>query len=50
MKKTRSKETLINHCEYVPPAGFKAYAEPVYRGSTAIFKSLDEIWLDSIFK
>lgn len=43
MNKKRAKETLINHGDYVPPSGFKSYAEPVYRGSTVIFDSLEEM-------
>lgn len=43
MKRKLSKETLINHNSYIPPAGFRSYAEPVYRGSTVLFKNLKEL-------
>ena len=43
MKKSLSKETLINHCEYVAPEGFAAFPEPVYRASTVIFDSVEAL-------
>ncbi len=43
MKKTLSIETRINHNRYTPPEGFKSYAEPVYRGSTILFRNLTEL-------
>ncbi len=43
MKRKLSKETLINHCEYIPPSGFRSYAEPIYRGSTVLFRNLKEL-------
>ena len=43
MKRKLSKETLINHNSYIPPAGFRSYAEPVYRGSTVLFRNLKEL-------
>ena len=43
MKKTLSIETQINHSSYTPPEGFRSYAEPMYRGSTVLFKNLEEL-------
>lgn len=43
MKKTLSIETQINHNSYTPPEGFRSYAEPMYRGSTVLFKNLGEL-------
>ncbi len=43
MEKKLSIETRINHSDYVPPAGFRSYAEPMYRGSTVLFKNLKEL-------
>ena len=43
MKKTLSIETQINHSGYTPPEGFRSYAEPMYRGSTVLFKDLEEL-------
>lgn len=43
MSKPLSKETRINHSEYVAPDGFHAFPEPVYRASTVIFDSVEAL-------
>ncbi len=43
MAKKLSKQTLLNHSTYTPPAGFMSYSEPVYRASTVLFKNLEEL-------
>ncbi len=40
MNRPISKETRINHSEYVAPEGFQAFPEPTYRASTVIFDSV----------
>ncbi len=40
MNRPVSKETRINHSEYVAPEGFQAFPEPTYRASTVIFDSV----------
>lgn len=40
MNKPLSKETRINHSEYVAPAGFTAFPGPTYRASTVIFDNV----------
>ncbi len=41
--KKRAIETRINHSDYIPPKGFKSYCEPLYRGSTVLFDSLEDM-------
>ena len=40
MNRPISKETRINHSEYVAPEGFQAFPEPTYRASTVILDSV----------
>lgn len=43
MKKRISKQTRINHSDYVAPDGFNAFPEPTYRASTVLFDSVDAL-------
>ncbi|EEO28260.1 cystathionine beta-lyase [Oxalobacter paraformigenes] len=43
MKRPVSKQTRINHSDYVAPEGFDAFPEPTYRASTVLFDSVDAL-------
>ena len=43
MSKPFSKDTRINHSDYVAPSGFRAFPEPTYRASTVLFDSVDAL-------
>ena len=43
MSKPFSKDTRINHSDYVAPSGFHAFPEPTYRASTVLFDSVDAL-------
>jgi cystathionine beta-lyase len=40
MTKKKSIQTILNHSDYVPPAGFAAYPTAIHHASTVLFKDV----------